>query len=111
MVTNNLNLWKEERSWGLAPYVFIDEENVHSKALFSKLGFIKQNLCTWEGYTRKNTENTNPDGIVVCKAKLEDLKSMFVLHESNHISKLSSEEAEAEGFVTASYSIDDLQEM
>ena len=109
VVTNNLNLWKEERSWGLAPYVFIDEENVHSKALFSKLGFIKQNLCTWEGYSRKNTENTN--SVIVCQAKQEDLKSMFVLHEANHISKLSSEEAEAEGFVTASYSIDDLQEM
>jgi GNAT superfamily N-acetyltransferase len=93
-------------AWGCAPYCYIDCENLASLRLFTKLGFIKQSECSWQGYLKPS-----PSTVQVLCAEADDLPGILSLHKANHISSISASEAEREGFVTALYSLEELTAM
>lgn len=100
-----LIIWKDLK-WGCAPYCYIDDSNSNSTQLFAKLGFVRERDCSWEGYIKPC-----PDSLRVLCAEPEDVLGIYNLHRENHVSNITAEEAEREGFVSALYSFEQLSEM
>ena len=45
-----IGLWIDKK-YGLAPFVYITNDNDASKKLFTSIGFQKVNDCCWIGYS------------------------------------------------------------